>query len=175
MDKGRAQDSPVRHLVVGGLVMPTKKELIRVALEKRFPCGVATPAAWTIIAEEFDCSRELVRQVAVSSGIASVGTTNRNSAPKKLCAVCGKALWPTNSGATCAPCRWVELPCAACGLPVRRRASDIAYRFSDAGRDKWGERSERVFCNRRCFGVYHAKHFGWGSDYQKERREEALK
>lgn len=124
---------------------------IRDELLRRFPCQEVPPNTWTELAAKYGVTRERVRQIAVRYGMK----INRALGAKPIY-VCPCGAQVSREGILCRECRWVTLPCGACGGPVRRLARSLAYpsRTETRVRGVAGTAaySGRVFCNRQCFG-----------------------
>jgi hypothetical protein len=121
------------------------------------------------LAEEHGVSRQNIFNVATRLGLG------QRPAQRYLC-TCGKVM---AKNMLCMECRiWIKLPCGGCGAPVRRRIKEIIHRLTGARDAKYIKGVEvnakyagNVYCNRKCFGSFVAREYGWGSELQRKRRE----
>ncbi len=136
----------------------TASYAVDVALIERFPCGKIPVGEQTKIAAEFGVTRQLVQKRAARLGMARLPPT------RHFCAGCGQRP-PLGRRDFCRDCLWVELPCAYCGRPVRRLASQLASQYGRSNptpRGKTATSRGRVFCSRRCQGKWLGERFGGG-------------
>lgn len=145
----------------------TKSEQIAEIIRRRYPCQAVPYGALAAIAVEVGCTRELVRQVA--NRIGAVGRLYA-SRLQTICSSCGGPIGIGNKSGICRSCKWIELSCAACGQPVRRLASRLAWTNGRPNRANGNTAiaNGRAFCNRSCFGNWLGRNFGWGSTYQND-------
>lgn len=141
---------------------------IQAALRRRFPCQEIPWGQMEAIAAEFGVTREYVRQQADKLGIESV----RRQKPRRICS-CGNEI--VGKRDLCPECVYVTLPCEECAAPVRRRASTLAQRMKYTTETPHGPAhySGRVFCNRKCFGYWASRHFGFGTGWEAGTSQQA--
>ncbi len=144
----------------------SKSALIQAALLERYACQAIPYGALTEIAMEFGVTRELVRVTANRAGI-----TGRLHAadmkPTLLCGSCGVRPVIGKNSATCRECKFVTLPCAYCGAPVKRAAWMFTARAKRYGDKFTGE----VFCDHACQGKKYGREYGWGNPEHPNRQQ----
>ena len=159
---------------------PTKSDLIRETLRRRYPCADIPYGASKELAGELGVSRELVRQIVAKMHFvvaASVGYQ---------CIDCGKPRPGHKGERRCLACykanNRIELPCAWCGKPKTVVIGMFVGRFnapSEKGRYKGN-----VFCDRVCHGQWlgyhpnkrkHVTAHGTNAEYQYGCRCRACK
>jgi hypothetical protein len=62
----------------------------------------------------------------------------------RLCEHCSAVFYPLSCTRWCDDCRWLAIPCASCGAPVRVARRDL-QRVLRRGQKHW-------YCSRRCHG-----------------------
>ena len=127
-----------------------------IATRDRNPCATLQQ-----IADKYDITRERVRQVLASEGRATKAIRLPN--PNYICPYCGGVKsWVSAQCENCqeaerAKVRWVTLICDQCGGTFERRQSEVLIRAKLRGYQG------RIFCSKRCQGVYTAEHYGIGA------------
>lgn len=111
-------------------------------LELQFSCAEVPFGLYVSLAEEFGVSPQYVRKVAVEAGWS---TSSLRPKSAYLCQ-CGRKVGTPE--AVCRECRWVEVACAHCDRPVRRRVEELVRRRAS------GSYSGRVFCDRACLAAF---------------------
>ncbi len=109
------------------------------------------------LGQEFDVSRERIRQIAKALGLLMPhDKKTQEILYSKRCPICGttfvsrsKYCSPTCSGNRAK----ITALCSECGTPITRKKS-------------WMENRRYHFCNRTCLGKYAGRHWGWGSFLQ---------
>ena len=135
---------------------------IRAYLLQHYPCQELPSSTQTEVAVKFVVSRELVRQQAAKLGMVSLAKLSH--AP--VCMSCGKAMPQSRSAEPlCLECRWIEVECSNCGKMVRRSAADMVWRMGKLNQTPRGlvRRKGRAFCDRKCWGQFAGKNYGWGA------------
>lgn len=133
--------------------MTTRDKILEAIKEiptKKIPFGT-----YKKLAKEFNSTPMYVASVCHEQGYSVRGTKRA----RNLCyqCVCGKIQKSAN---LCYDCRYVELPCASCGKPVKRLASLIVWQLRntyfrvDQGNPGW---NGKWFCDRRCTGFWMGK------------------
>ena len=124
---------------------------LRLIVEQRRAgaCGDVPWGTDSIIAHDFEISRERVRQLRAELGF---GTRRpRRLHDLRFCLECNKPLTYFNKTEYCptGPCLEIELPCGWCGKLVRGSRARYLHRVTHYDGIY---RSGRRFCNKQCAG-----------------------
>ena len=128
----------------------TRTDEIRAAIQRRYPCQEMPYGAAVAMAAEFGVTRQLISLVMKNLHTIPVRSV-------RICGICSQPVRNSNKKGIHIGCRSVELPCAECGAPVRRKTALLANRYGS------GRYTGRVFCNYTCVGKYAGQHYGTGN------------
>lgn len=140
---------------------PTKSDLIREVLRRRYPCQEIPQGHLTKIGQEFGVTRELVRQVARKMNI---GWQPNRVTKRRLCkAGCGEV--PDKKMLYCDGCREIPVSCSVCGTVFRLPRNQFLKRLAP-NLTNWNSTGRRIreewFCSRACSGSFVGKTYGFG-------------